>query len=177
MPQLNIIGAGQGWNLAPPKNCWGVNKVIFKRPIDLLFDMHDHLTIEGARKEKCLKIAEQCRLTNTPAYSIRLNDHFGYLRYPIEQIYNRFKTKFFSNGICYMISLALYQGMDRLDFYGINHMKVNGKEYSKEKPGVDFWLGVATGMGVEWKSHGNLSQIGKTFNGLPYGYETNWCCP
>lgn len=172
-PQVNIIGSGRGWNLAPSDGLsWGVNNVIFKRPVDLLFDMHDHVLMSGDRKDKCEKIAAECKRTGTTAYSVRGNPEFNYRRYPIEAICERFQTTFFTNGVCYAIAMALDMGVERIDLYGINHhVDLNIKEHIREKPGVDYWLGVATGMDVEWEVHGELSQVGRTFSGKLYGYE------
>ena len=169
--QLNLIGTGQGWKLAPCNGvAWGVNNVIFKRRVDLLFDMHDHFRIEGSRKAKCDRVANECKRLGVEAYSIHENPEYNYRRYPIELISQRFKTSYFSNGVCYMIALALDIGFKRLDLYGINHNKdLNPHEYVEEKAGVDFWLGIATGMGVEWEAHGEFSMIGKIKK--PYGYE------
>ena len=87
--------------------------------------------------------------------------------YPIDEILARFKTRFFSNTICYMIAYALYHGYEKIWFFGMDMMPRTC--YLQEKGGVEFWMGVALGMGVE-VINTEGSATGKTWNGRMYGY-------
>lgn len=56
----------------------------------------------------------------------------------------------FTATACYMLALALYEGVDELALYGIDF---DGNdllhiERSYQRPGAKYWVGVARGMGV-----------------------------
>jgi len=103
--------------------------------------------------------------------------------FPINEVLAKFKTKFFSNSIAYMIAYALLytktvqtegdlmphvvDGYNRIYFYGIDLM--TNSTYLIEKGGVEFWMGIAKGMGVEIINTRG-SATGKTWNGRMYGW-------
>ena len=168
---VNIVGRGMGMELAPEKGCWGINSVIFNRNVDLLFDMHQSGQMKEKQLERRKKIIEVTNETKTPVYSCEQIDGTTYIRYPIEEVINEFKTGYFSNGVCYMIALAILQGATEINFYGVNHSRMNFlDEYTLQKPGVDYWLGICLGRGVKYNIHGVMSEIGRTFNNHCYGY-------
>jgi hypothetical protein len=88
--------------------------------------------------------------------------------YPLRRISETFHTRYFSNTISYMIAYALYKrGFDRIRLYGIDMLEHG--EYAQEKGGVEFWLGVARGMGLDFTiSYG--SAVCQTVTGAPYGF-------
>jgi hypothetical protein len=157
---INIVGRGKGMELAPKENCWGINCIILERSVDLHFDMHT----DGKMNEKQIArrelVIKQTKQMNIPVYACHAIPETTYIRYPIEDIIKEFRTGYFSNGICYMIALALYKGVKELNFYGVNHTRLNMiDEYTIQKPGVDYWLGVALGRGVKCNIHGVMSEI------------------
>ena len=103
--------------------------------------------------------------------------------YPIKEVLEKFPTRFFSNSIAYMIAYALLytksvqgpgnlrptviEGYQTIYFYGIDMM--TNSSYLQEKGGVEFWMGVALGMGVNLVNT-RSSATGKTWNGRMYGY-------
>ena len=103
--------------------------------------------------------------------------------YPIDEVLAKFKTRFFSNTIAYMLAYALLHteivvdnpiglprvvsGYNKIWFYGIDMM--TNTSYVQEKGGVEFWMGVALAMGVEIINTRG-SATGKTWNGKMYGY-------
>ena len=103
--------------------------------------------------------------------------------YPIEKVLEKFPTRFFSNTIAYMIAYALLyttsvkgpndlrprviDGYHKIFLYGIDMM--TNSTYIQEKGGVEYWLGIALGMGVE-VINTRGSATGKTWNGRMYGY-------
>ena len=87
--------------------------------------------------------------------------------YPIEEILQKFKTRFFTNTICYMIAYALHKGYKRIRLYGVDMMTHTA--YIHEKGGVEFWMGVALGMGVEVLNTKG-SATGKPVDGKLYGH-------
>ncbi len=169
--RINIVGSGNGMELAPDNNCWGINSVIFYRDVDLHFDMHVKLAMTSDQKKRRNKIIAVAAEKGIPVMSCHAIKWTHYIRYPIEKVVSEFNTGYFSNGVCYMIAYAILQGVKELHFYGVNHTRVDMLgEYALQKPGVDYWLGVADGRGVKCEIHGPLSEIGKTIDGRAYGY-------
>ena len=106
--------------------------------------------------------------------------------FPIKELLAKFPTKFYSNSIAYMIAYALLHtktvqtesdpmprvvdGYNRIYFYGIDLM--TNSCYIQEKGGVEYWMGVALGLGVEIINTRG-SATGKTWNGKMYGWWGN----
>lgn len=76
--------------------------------------------------------------------------------YPLEDVSQRFfknilkgeeRIKYFTSSFSYMLSLALYEGFERVEIYGFE--MAGGDEYVPQKACAEFWLGVATGMDIE----------------------------
>ena len=86
--------------------------------------------------------------------------------YPMDEVLEKFKTKFFSNTICYMLAYALLKGYERIWFYGIDMLQHT--TYIVEKGGVEYWMGIAQGLGVPIINTQN-SATGKTIDGRMYG--------
>ena len=169
---INIVGRGTGMGLAPEDNCWGINMVIFERDVDVHFDMHTEGLMQPhqiERRKEVIKIANEKHI---PVYCCHEIKDTTYIRYPIEDVIKEFPTGYFSNSVCYMIALALINGVKELNFYGVNHSKMNmiHDEYTMQKPGVDYWLGVALGRGVKYNVFGAMSEIGRTLENRAYGY-------
>ena len=73
--------------------------------------------------------------------------------YPIWDIIKAFNNNFFLNDLSYMIALAIYQGFERLFLYGVDQTGIDhiGGSYKKGRAYVAFWLGVATGRGIQYR--------------------------
>ena len=69
--------------------------------------------------------------------------------YPLGEINKKFDTHYFFNDMSYMIALALYNGYKSLLLWGVDQ----GREYiyTYGRSYIMYWLGMATGMGVEWE--------------------------
>lgn len=55
--------------------------------------------------------------------------------------------KIFSSTFTYQMALALYEGFERIEIYGIEMLME--AEYAYQREAMSFWLGKADGMGVE----------------------------
>jgi hypothetical protein len=71
--------------------------------------------------------------------------------YPLEELKvwchkNKFAA-YFTNSISYMIALAIAEKYDTIGVWGVD-MAAEG-EYEKERPSVEYWLGLASGLGRE----------------------------
>lgn len=69
--------------------------------------------------------------------------------YPIRDICKRFSTSYLMNSVSYMLAYACYQLKkdDLLFIYGIGGRK--RWDYEQGRPYIIFWMGVATGLGIE----------------------------
>lgn len=100
--------------------------------------------------------------------------------FPRETIKKRFGIYYFEDTICYMIAYALYLYTKvnkktgkpylsqplRLRLYGVDIQ--DNHEYGHEKPGIEFWLGYAMGLGAEITT--TIASTLLTHDcGLPYG--------
>lgn len=56
-------------------------------------------------------------------------------------------VRYFNSTFDYMMGLAILEGFERIEVYGV-HMKSEG-EYEYQRPGAAFWIGLATGKGIE----------------------------
>lgn len=75
--------------------------------------------------------------------------------YPLDRVLRTFPDRYFTNSISYMIALALVEGVDELGMWGID-MALTGdpnvaesNEYARQRPSVEFHLGIAVGSGVK----------------------------
>lgn len=99
--------------------------------------------------------------------------------FPMKRICEKFSTDYFSDTITYMIAYAIdkstkvedgrlvYKGpYNHLRLYGVDMQE--GEEYEYEKGGIEYWLGIAQGLGMGW-SVGMGSTLFTTYGGVPYG--------
>ena len=74
-------------------------------------------------------------------------------------------VRYFTSSAAYAIALAIWQGYDEIELYGIE--MASGTEYAHQRDGVTFWLGVAAGHGVQV----TLQNQSGLLNRALYGYE------
>lgn len=195
MKQVSIIGGSDSWQLAPrDSECWGVTGTVTYRPVDRAFDMHDltwteddwyrhyriwvgpYKTEEQMRKkafsrwhavEYEIRAIKEARI---PFYSVRAYENIpSSVAYPIDDVISRFDDDYFSSTFDYTIALALHEGYEKIDIYGCQMDAAD--EYAYQQPSFSYWLGIAKGMGVKFKVHGQ-SNLLQTSRGLMYGYNS-----
>jgi hypothetical protein len=161
--RVNIIGKGKTWDEAPrDEYSWGLTQLLLRRPVDLVIDMNvysDGRWGEPERKE-AERVREKCEKDGIP--------FVGLENYPFKEVCSRFDTDYFSSTLDYAIALALYKEYDEIHLYGVT---MSLADYSTLKCGADFWCGMARGMGVKLKVHGETTVM-KTTDGKVYGYDT-----
>lgn len=98
-------------------------------------------------------------------------------KYPLDAICKRFlknltrndgeikRLRYFTNSISYAIALAIFSGYERILLYGAE-MQSN-TEYSYQRDNVAFWVGLATGYGVNVEIHSAFN----LFDQPMYGYD------
>jgi hypothetical protein len=99
------------------------------------------------------KLDEQAGLEIAQARGLpvisRMNSPFVTELIPLRKMSERFNSCFWLNDMSYMIAYALYLGYKSLLLWGVDQ----GPEpmYRETRKYVTYWLGVATGMGVQWE--------------------------
>jgi hypothetical protein len=161
--KVTIIGKGKGCKDAPRSGLtWGITQQLRKDRTDRIIDMNDY-SLWGETEAKIDKasrrIAEELGIP-----------YVDLTNYPYREVTEFFKTDYFSNTVDFALALAIYEGFTEIDLYGIT-MEA-GSEYYYQKPGVEYWVGRAQGLGVKVYIHGLCSTILRTKEGLVYGYGT-----
>jgi len=91
--------------------------------------------------------------------------------YPYKRIVEKFGTNYFTSSICYMLAYALDKDYELIKLYGVDMSTV--LEYYSQKPGVEFWIGMAMMKGCTL----DISQ-GSTIMappmGVPYGFRVKY---
>lgn len=151
--KVRLLGKGTGWEKCPDNDSfevWGLNGLInTEKKLDRIFimDVIDEMpsVVSGMwdLKQTISRINElKIPLVAPYKYEeIPLSEAF-----PLEEAIREFGVPFFNNTIAFMICYALLRGVEELELYGIN--QASGTEYFYEKGCVEYWLGIATGMGV-----------------------------
>lgn len=87
--------------------------------------------------------------------------------YPYKRIVKKFGTEYFTSSIGYMLAYAIDKNYERIRLYGVDMSST--REYAQEKGGVEFWIGLGMGRGIEFEiSEG--STIMCPAMGVPYGW-------
>ena len=185
---IDILAMGPGRGQCPfDSETWGVNtgwKQVeqLRGKIHKLFIVHTQVISDEGNpyfiweklNEKSFEIINIHRIKGLDA-----------TLFPLKRIIKKFDCDYFSDTICYMIAYALdkYVYIDKKDalfpngklklreplrirLYGIDMQDFS--EYQLEKGGIEHWLGIALGLGVEYYiSFG--STLLTTDTGKPYG--------
>ena len=144
MKEVIILGRGQSWKDCPfDAECWTTSSVIEMPEINchqinkvFAFDDYEATKI-GVRIAKKYYIP----VVSTQSYATE--------KYPLEEIVKEFGKPYFRPTVSYMIAYAIYKGYKKIRIYGID--QAPEWEHLMNKPFVMFWLGVATGRGIEWE--------------------------
>ena len=160
MKKVAILGFGESRNDAPfhdeSYEIWGLNDLYDKIPRwNRWFDIHDFnskdpnsIKTHQTNRAKLQKLAAYQEMT-CPVYCQEAWPEIpNAVKYPLKEIQDRFcdgKDGYFTNQPSYMVALAIYEGFDVIELYGID-MSID-TEYSLQRPSVEYWLGIAKGMG------------------------------
>jgi hypothetical protein len=154
--KVTIIGKGDGWEDAPVEGeSWGITDLILRRDVNRVIDMHWYSDIPKSVNAK--KRAEEIGAS-----------YFSCDNYPLDEVIEHFNTDYLSCSLAGALAMAVMEGYDEIDLYGCN-LEADG-EYAFEKPGADFWCGVAIGKGVKLRVFGERSTLMRTRDGLVYGF-------
>lgn len=175
--RVYIVGCAGSKDLVPwddkEAEFWGVNN-LYGVPLegahyDRWFEIHNiwQSKVSGAlirRGEKIFRgqpvneYLQGLSMLKCPVYMQKFWPQLvpNSVQYPIEEVVKYFANdkgfgldvaRYMTNTITYEIVLAIYEGFKEIFVYGVD-MAV-GTEYENQRPSCEFWLGVASGMGIK----------------------------
>jgi len=152
---------------------WTLNNAYDKGvPLDRVtrwYELHSHDRIfnssqsapyvEWLKQEHPFDIYMQRRYNRIPRSKV----------YPLNEIahYIDGNRRYFTNSIAYMIAHAIYEGVDRIEVYGIDMAK--GTEYAYQKGCTEYMAAHAIARGIEFYVPPDCALL----NAPLYSYETN----
>ena len=93
---------------------------------------------------------------------------YGDIKYPLEEVKERFKTEYFTNTVSYMLAYAIFIGVKKIGIYGVD--VAFGAPYAQENRGCEYWIGRAVEAGIEVVAP-EQSQLMRTISGVIYGVQ------
>lgn len=143
----------------PEVEIWGTSRLYKMIPDEVWtvwFELHDLPKIgkgwscgEDQRKEQRDEHLEYLASQTRPVYvQPQYEDAFpAAVGYPLEEVFEEFPSRYFTNHISWMIALAIYQDVDEIGIYGVD-MALQGGEYEYQRPSVEYFIGIARGRGI-----------------------------
>lgn len=176
---IHILGKGDGWeeieNVPVGEIIYGVNDSFLRTPkVTHTFHMHDmeeyyNDSIRGSSTRLCIKYANDN--PDMEFYTLFHWDRIPHSKeYPLQEIVNHFGICYFNSTLDFMVAHAIYSGATELSFYGVN--MTQKEEYISQKPGVEFWIGVALGKGIKVNLQYDYTSLfrSKVWNGNEFVY-------
>jgi hypothetical protein len=177
-----ILATGSGWQLGPQeseKMIYALNDYVklekygVKPDILFIMDILDEKPSIVSGLENLGEVMQRINQMGVPLVSPFKYDEIPMSEaFPIEKCVKEFGIPYFTNTICYMIAYALLQGAKEIELYGVN--QAGSHEYSEERGGVEYWIGIANGKGVKVTVNGKDSQLlrykGRYGKDIMYGY-------
>lgn len=180
--KVHILGTGSGWEASPRETnatVYCLNDFVKQEKYGIKPDL---LFIMDVLDEKPQIISGNDNLgeviARINAMRVPLIAPFKYEEIPLSQAFpleacvKEFGIPYFTNTICYMIAYALLNGAKDITIYGVN--QASSHEYTEERGGVEYWIGVAAGRGVKVTISGKDSSLlrfkGRFGHDALYGY-------
>lgn len=181
--KVYIIGCGATKDLADINDkdaeYWGINNLCVRNmPIQWTrwFEIHDIWKDEKQgwqrrgnkdfRGQEVIEYLKDLQKLNVPVYMQKSNEIVtNAVPYPLAEIKAQFGD-YLTNSISMMIGLALYEGFDEILMYGVEMQ--HGSEYYGQKPSVEYWIGLALGMGKKFHIPDESDLLKTKFT---YGFE------
>jgi len=173
--KIAIIGGGNSIAHAPFSDptweIWAHSSSRFGCPrCDRYFDLHGR-DIVAVRESWDKSHEAWLKSSQVP---VMMQEHYpdipASVPYPKERIMAEFPWRYFTSQTAWMVALALTEGVTHLGFYGI-HYQIAGSERFLQRPGCEFWLGVAAGRGVQLVIPESAPLLKEP--SLLYGYESH----
>jgi len=151
---------------------WSVNwayEYDFLPRIDRLFELHDAWVYANAGENHAKRVKHWKWLTENqsiPVWMASARDDVPMCRvYPLEAIQAAIHCRVLSSSVDLMMALAIYEGFERIEWYGIE--MGNETEYRYQRPGAAYWIGQCEARGIEVV----LPDSNRLFTKKIYGFE------
>lgn len=181
MNEIIILGSGPEWQKCPyDKPVWAIAKMLFNSPpptrVDMLFNMDDIMRMCSFDPRSPYRVnftrdqfVDAVNKSGVPfVTSYEYPSIKNCIPFPLKEIFEKYGIFYFTNTICFMIAYALYTGVTSIDFWGVAQSGL--KEYMNERRGVEFWIGLAAGLGTRVSVNGP-SSLFKHEKNIVYGYK------
>ena len=186
--KIAVVGTGAGWELLPLQSdhvLYCLNDFIFMDKYqvspDVLFimDILDEKPKIVSGVDNLGEVVDKINKMDIPLVA-----PYKYLEipkseaFPLEEVEKTFGrgVMYFSNTIAFMICYALLKGAKEIELFGVN--QAGSHEYHEERGSVEFWLGIAIGLGVKVTINGKDSQLlqhkGRWGRNVLYGFNTDY---
>lgn len=206
MKTLRLLGLGLSLYEAQPipptgVEVWGLQYTWKSHQLDRAFVMDEEAWIVSKNNTLGRDIVKEI---NSYEFSVYVSKPWAnldkWVEYPLEHVvsgipnlkhrvlektergeeWTEVQGKYFLNSFCYMLALAIFEGFERIELYGIDMANMNGRlspneTWEDERSCVSFWVGVAIGRGIEVVISGG-SRVTKPISPdspTLYGYEKN----
>lgn len=173
------------------KDSWGIQYTWRNFKLDRAFVMDDEEWIKAKNASLDIDIEGEMKKSNCPIYVAKKWANVPQtVEYPIEEVRKAFPN-YFMNSIAYMFALAILEGYERIECYGIDvryfndlgewiggetiEKFVNHRNWLDETHCTAFWAGVAIGRGIEVVTTPRSVLMKPVFPGdtASYGYEVS----
>ena len=196
MNEIVILGMGATRRLCPFEKgipVWSCNTgyvqiAEMEGTISKIFMAHEnHLRTDGQTWAYSFDQMNMLAEHGIEIYNLHRCKGLKHKMYPLKTIIKKFDTDYFSDTICYMLAFAVHiwtnrvngrivlkepSKKHRLTMYGVDMSTFDrygqSGEYQLEKGGVEYWVGVARGVGIKVDVCKG-SQVCKSITGHPYG--------
>lgn len=126
---------------------WGLNTLYRAIPRwDRWFQIHDDHIVQSKDREDPEHFAwlQKCGI---PVFMQTAHPEIPTsVAYPLRAVVEKFGPRYFTNSIAYMIALAIYEGVKDIGLFGVDMLQ--DSEYAGQRACCEFWLGLASGMGI-----------------------------
>lgn len=193
MPKtLRLVALGPScaeatWKASEGVQTWGIQYTWRNFKLDRAFVMDDEEWIKAKNSSFSvpIDIAKEMRECGVPIYvAKKWSDVPNTIEYPIKEVLEYFKPlEYFMNSIAYMFALAIMEGYQRIETYGVdfryfgdlgNDLKYPPNWLDETHCGT-FWAGVAIGRGIEviTTKRSSLMKPVRPKDPSLYGYEVS----
>lgn len=160
-----LIGKAPGWEDAPEEGeTWGVNDLFMRRPVKLIFELHD---IEKYWDTYPL-LREEIATINDKKLPVIMLKKYDRVPTSIPFPYDEMPFQYFSNSIAYMIAYAIHKEATEIDIFGVQ--MATREEYIRQRPCCEFWLGYAMAKGIKV----NINRPSQLLNTDGGAYGRDW---
>lgn len=173
--KLAIVGSGQETRNNAPWNDKGYDVWVFNEAAnqswckrwDACFQLHKPMIYTGPNTKDIKHWEWLQEKHGKPIYMQSLDSRVpDCVDYPLQDVITLAGMSYLSSTVCFALALAVLQGYEQIDLYGI---EMSFSEYQYQSECYRFWVGFAKGRGIKV----NLYSGQHLFESPLYGYEGN----